>query len=402
MPLFNYRATTQEGQEVEGAVEAPSENVASSILSDRGLIILYLEEGKRKRMELDLPFLNRIKPKDIVMFSRQLAVMSSATVPIVQALRILVEQTEQRRMKKIISEVADEVDGGAKLSQSFERYPKAFSDFYVSMVRSGETSGKLDEVLNYLADQLEKDYDLQSRIRGAMIYPAFIILGLVVVGFLMTIFVLPKLTNILTETGTELPFSTKILIMFSNFMKSYWWLIVLLFIGGGLGLHKVTGRGGAFKNQWDYLKLKLPVFGTLFQRIYLVRFTRSLSTLIVGGVPLTSALKITSDVVGNAVYQDLIRETVKEVEDGRSIATLFLKSEEVPRMVSQMIRVGEQTGRLDRILAKLTEFYSREVENLVANMVTLIEPLIMMVMGAAVAFVVISIILPLYNLSAGF
>lgn len=401
MPVFEYKASNKTGEQIEGKIEAPTEGVAASVLSDKGFIILSLQEAKKGNLDIDLPFLNRIKVKDIVVFSRQLSVMASATVPIVQALRILTEQTKNPRMKKIVAEIGDEVDGGAKLSQALAKYPKVFSDFFISMVRSGETSGKLDDVLNYLADQQERDYDLQSKIKGAMIYPAFIVTGLIIVGFLMSIFVLPKLTAILTESGAELPVTTKALIWGSNFMKSYWWAVLLAMIGSLFGFRFLTGGGGPLKHQWDYLKLKLPVFGGLFQRIYIVRITRSLSTLIKGGVPLVTALKIAADVVGNYVYEDLLRNTVKEVEDGRSIASLMLESEDVPAMVSQMMRVGEETGKLDQILEKLTGFYSRELENMVANLVTLIEPLIMMVMGAAVGFVVVSIILPMYNLSAG-
>lgn len=403
MPVFQYKATDNEGQQIEGRVEAPSEAIAASTLADKGLIILSLSEAVGKEgITIDLPFLNRIETKDVVVFSRQLAVMASANVPIVQALRILTDQTTNPRMKKAVNEIGDEVDGGAKLSQALARFPKVFSDFFVSMVKSGETSGKLDEVLNYLADQQERDYDLQAKIKGAMIYPAFILFGLVVVGFLMTIFVLPKLTEILTQSGTDLPFTTQILVSVADFMQSFWWIVLIAIAGGLFGFRKLTGAQGPLKNQWDYVKLRLPVFGNLFQRIYIVRITRSLSTLIVGGVPLTTALKITSDVVGNSLYETLLDETVKEVEDGRSIATLFLQSSQVPTMVSQMMRVGEQTGKLDQILDKLTQFYARELENLVANLVTLIEPLIMMIMGAAVGFVVVSIIMPLYNLSSGF
>jgi len=403
MPVFDYKATNNLGEQLSGMIEAPSESVAASMLSDRGLIILSIGEGKlRTSGEIDLPFLNRIKVKDIVIFSRQLAVMSSANVPIVQALKIIKDQTENPRMKKIVANIGDEVDGGAKLSQAIGAYPKVFSDFFISMIRSGETSGKLDEVLNYLADQQESDYDMQSKIHGAMIYPSFIIFGLVVVGFLMSIFVLPKLTDILTQSGAQLPFATKVLVGISSFMTSYWWIVLLALVGMTVGFRFITSSSGPLKAQWDLVKLKLPVFGGLFQRIYIIRITRSLSTLIVGGVPLTAALEITADVVGNYVYEQLIRGTVKEVEDGRSIATLFLENDSIPTMVSQMMQVGEQTGKLDQILEKLTDFYSRELENLVSNLTTLIEPLIMLVMGGAVGFVVVAIILPLYNLSSGY
>jgi len=402
MPVFQYKATNDSGEHVEGEVEAVDERLAAAMLSDRGLIILSLQEGSNHHGEIDLPFLNRVTVKDIVVFSRQLAVMASANVPIVQAIKIIRDQTDNPRMQKIVGEIGYEVDGGSKLSQALARYPKIFSDFFISMVRSGETSGKLDEVLNYLADQQESDYDMQQKIHGAMIYPAFIMFGLVAVGFLMSIFVLPKLAGILTESGTELPFATKILVSISGFMSSYWWVALLGIVAVVAGFRFVTGSGGPLKSQWHLLKLKMPVFGGLFQRIHILRITRSLSTLIVGGVPLTTALKITADVVGNDVYKDLILATVKEVEDGRSIATLFLESDEIPTMVSQMMQVGEQTGKLDKILDRLTNFYSRELENLVSNLTTLIEPLIMLVMGGAVGFVVVAIILPLYNLSANF
>ena len=402
MPVFQYKATNDAGEHLEGEVEAVNESLAAAELSDRGLIILTLEESTKHRGEIDLPFLNRITVKDIVVFSRQLAVMASANVPIVQAIKIIRDQTDNPRMQKIISEIGYEVDGGAKLSQAMSQYPKIFSDFFISMIRSGETSGKLDEVLNYLADQQESDYDMQQKIHGAMIYPAFIMFGLVAVGFLMSIFVLPKLTSILTDSGAELPFATKVLVGISGFMSSYWWVALAIIIAV-VGIFRfVTGGDGPLKSQWDFIKLKMPIFGGLFQRIYVLRITRSLSTLIVGGVPLTTALEIVADVVGNTVYKELILETVKEVEDGRSIATLFLESDEIPTMVSQMMQVGEQTGKLDKILDRLTNFYSRELENLVSNLTTLIEPLIMLVMGGAVGFVVVAIILPLYNLSSNF
>lgn len=401
MSFFQYRARNSRGDVVQGAVDAPSENVASSILVDRGLIILSLTEKEKKSLSIDISFLNRIKTKDVVVFSRQLAVMASASVPIVQALKILVSQTHNDKLKVIISEVADEVDGGAKLSQALGRYRKVFTDFYVAMIRSGETSGKLDEVLNYLADQQEKDYDLSSKIKGAMIYPIFILSGLVVVAIVMMVFVVPKLTAIISESGAKLPFATRVLIATSEFMQNYWYVLIFVIGGGLFALYKLT-RQGPGKVLFDRLKLKVPVFGKLWQRIYLVRMTRSLSTLIVGGVPLTTALEVVADVVGNYMYSDLIRRTIKEVEDGNSVATLFLKSPDVPAMVSQMMSVGEQTGRLEQILTKITEFYSREVENLVNNMVSLIEPLIMILMGVGVGLMVAAIILPMYQLASSF
>ncbi len=401
MPQFEYKARDNQGGIVQGIIDAPSENVAASVLVDKGMIVLSLTEKKEGGFSIDLPFLNRVKAKDLVVFSRQLAVMASASVPIVQALRILVNQTENPRLKVIVSDVADEVDGGAKLSQALAKYRKVFSDFYIAMVRSGETSGRLDDVLNYLADQQEKDYDLSAKIKGAMIYPAFILSGLLVVGVIMMIFVVPKLTAIILESGADLPTTTKILIFISDFMRSYWHILLLFLIGvvGGVAWFSKQKTGRVVV---DHFKLKIPIFGGLWKRIYLVRMTRSLSTLIAGGVPLTTALEITADVVGNYVYEDLIRRTIREVEDGNSVATLFLKSNDVPAMISQMMSVGEQTGRLDEILGKITDFYSREIENMVANMVSLIEPMIMLMMGIGVGLMVAAIIMPMYQLATSF
>ncbi len=399
--LFDYRAKTPQGQEVIGQIETQNKAEAIKILSGQNFIILGLERHKKiDLMNIELPFLNRIKTKDLVMFSRQLAVMSSATLPIVQALRILVDQTDNPRFKRIISEIADDVDGGEKLSSAMERH-NVFSPFYIAMVKSGETSGSLDKVLNYLADEQEKDYAMMSKIKGAMIYPAFILTALGGVGIIMMVFVVPKITAILQETGGELPMATKILIGTSKFMVSYWWAILIFIIGLITGF-KFLMRQPVAKKYWDFLKLKLPVFGPLFQKIYLVRFMRSMATLVEGGVPITASLKIVSDVVGNAFYKDLILRTARGVQDGASIASLFLETKEIPSMIAHMISVGEKTGRISEVLGKMTSFYAREVEGAVANLISLIEPMIMVIMGLGVGIMVAAVIMPMYNMSQGF
>lgn len=399
MSLFAYQAKDIEGRTIRGMVEAPSRDVAVEILTERNLTPLSLEEKRISRFAwLAAVQISRIKNKDIVIFSRQLAVMASATVPIVQALRILEKQTDNPKLKVIVSEIADEVEGGARLSATLGKYPDVFSDFYVNMIASGESSGKMDEVLNYLADEAEKNYDLTSRIRGAMIYPAFILSGLLIVGAVMMIYVVPKLTAILTEAGTELPFSTKMLIFVSNFLANYWWIFLAALVVGAvlIRLFVRTPRG---KHMWHALQLKIPIVGTIYRHIYLVRFTQSMYTLVVGGVPLTHSLAIVAGVVGNAVFKDIIERTIKEVEDGNSIASIFSQSTVVPPMLSQMMIVGEKTGRLEEIFKRLANFYTHEVNTLVTNLVTLLEPMIMLVMGVAVGFIVASILLPMYKLS---
>lgn len=397
MPLFDYRAKDVEGQTVDGVVEAPSEQAALDELSERNLTPFFLQERAQKSVfQFSVKFLNRVKTKDIVVFSRQLAVMVSATLPLVQSLRILTKQTQSDTLKIIVSEVADEIEGGAKLSAAMARHSDIFSSFYVNMVKAGETSGRLDETLNYLADEAEKNYDLMSKIKGAMTYPTFIVVGLGVVGFVMMTFVVPKLTAMLTETSAKLPMSTRMLIATSGFMQKYWWLVLIILVGLAVGLRIVT-RKGQGRLVWHKLQLRLPVFGKILQRIYLVRFTRSLASLMLGGVPLTRGLEVVSGIVGNEVYKDLINRTIHEVEEGNSISTLFLESKDMPTMVSQMLVVGEKTGRLEEILNRLGNFYGREVENSIQGLVTLIEPLIMVILGLAVGVMVAAIILPIYQ-----
>ena len=380
-------------------VEAPSEEVAVDLLREKSLSVLYIKEEKQSRLT-SLPFLNRIKVKDIVIFSRQFAVLISANVAMVQSLKIVLDQTENPKLKGIISEVADDVEAGTRLSEALAKHPKVFTNFFISVIRSGETSGKLEEVLNYLADEMEKDYDMMSKIKGAMIYPAIIFVLLIVVGIVMMVVVVPKLTSILTETGTELPLATKILIGLSNFLVSYWWVLLVgsVAFGAGFRFYASTPFG---KRNIDLVKLKLPVFGTLFRRIYLVRFTRSMQTLLLGGVTITKSLKISADVVGNEVYKELIEETVKQVEDGNSISSVFVQSPEVPKMVGQMMSVGEKTGKLDVVLERITYFYGREINNIIANLMTLMEPFILIIMGVAVVGVIMAIMQPMYNMQAG-
>jgi len=399
MPIFEYKAKDNLGRVKYGMVDAYTEDLAKNTLVDQGLNVISLTE--RKQMSFGLSILNRIKIKDVVIFSRQFSVMISASIPIVQALKILVDQTENISLKLIISEIADEVNGGSKLSDALGKRDKIFSQFYVSVVRAGETSGKLDEVLNYLADEMEKDYDMMHKIRGAMIYPAFVLIGLSVVGFIMMVWVVPKLTGMIAESGGELPLATRIVMSISGFMQAYWGLILFIIFSVIFGFRYYV-KTDIGRWQIDLLKLKAPIFGSLFQKIALVRFTRSMKTLISGGVAISGSLQIAADVSGNVIYKGLVEETKKAIEGGGSISTVFAQSDKIPKMVSQMMSIGEKTGKLSLILEKITDFYTREIENTVANLVTLMEPLIMVLMGIGVAIMVAAIITPMYNMANQF
>lgn len=401
MPIFQYKARDDQGRPMTGAVEATDLQSAAELLREKRLLIVDIEEQRKKIVfKTSINLFNTVKIREVVVFSRQLAVMVSANVPLVRALRLIGKQTDSIALKLVVSQVADDVEGGARLSRALSRHPKVFTPFFVHMVTSGETTGKIDEVLNSLADRLEKDYDLRSRLKGSMIYPGFIMGALIVIGSLMMIFVIPKFVEVLIQSGQALPLPTRILIGGSHIMRGWWWAILIVLVGGTVGAvgWRRTAAGERSMDEW---KLRLPIFGSIYQKIYLTRLTESLSSLIHSGVPLTQALKIASNIVGNAVYRDLTLETVKEVEVGQSIANVYSRSPHVPPMVSHMMRIGEETGRLDFVLAKLGEFYNREVENSVKNLMTLMEPLIFVILGIGALILVLGILLPVYQLSSG-
>lgn len=399
MATFFYRAKDREGRIVSGKVEAPTLELAEEALDERGLDIVVLQEV---RLKWRIPFAKaRVSARDLVVFSRQLATLVGANVPLVQSLNTLTAQTANRELKRIVGEVAGDVEAGTRLSLALSRHHRVFNTFFVSMIKSGETAGRLSEVLQYLADQTEKEYDLTAKVRGAMIYPAFVIFGMVAIGIILLIFVIPRLTSVLLESGAELPLTTRMLIGISNFTVQFWWIILVIIIGAVVG-YKFGMRNQSFRAAVDTFKLKVPVLGSLFQRIYLARITRSLQILLSGGVDVVGSLTVVGEVVDNAYYERLIEETRREVEDGNPITSKMAGNPLVPPMVTQMLSVGEETGKLNAILEKLTAFYTREVDNAVTTLVSVIEPLLMVIIGVGVGLVVASIILPMYQLAGQF
>lgn len=403
MPAFKYRARMTDGKLSAGIIEAETEDAAGQALVERGMDVLFMEPyrgGSTAKAQGFVTFLNRITAKDLVVVTRTLSVMISASVPLTESVRNIARQTVNPKLRKILNNVADEVEGGGRLSDAVEKYPKVFSGFFVNMIRSGETSGQLAEVLEYLADQQEKDYDLSAKLKGAMIYPAFILSAMTVVGFVMMSFVVPKLVGVLTEAEIELPIATRILIAVSGFFEQFWWLILILIVAAAFGIRAAIATPSG-RYVWDNIKLRIPVFGTLFQRVYVVRFSRSLATLMKGGVDLIGALEIVAGVMGNEVWKQLVFQTIREVNDGNSLTTAFERSKLVPTMMVQMLAIGEATGKTQEILLRLSAFFSREVDNVVANLVALIEPMILIILGVGVGGMVSAILLPLYSLSSG-
>ncbi len=401
MPIYKYVAEDSKGKIKRGTQVGLSDNEVTFKLRKRDLnptSITNITNTFESKLQM---FISPIKGKDLVIFSRQFSVMISANVPVVESLLILVDQTNNISLKNMLSEIAFEVDGGAFLSDAFAKRPKIFTDFFVNIVRSGESSGKLDEVLDYLADEMEKGYDMVAKIKGAMIYPVFIMVGLAAVSVVLMIYVIPNLTSILSETGMELPLSTRIVIWASDFLKSYIILIALA-LGGLVFLIRMYLKTYNGKRNIDIVKLRMPIFGTLFKYIYLMRFTRSLSTLLKGGVTITRALEITAEVVGNTIYKELILATLESINDGNPLATVLESSNYVPKMVPQMIAVGEKTGKIDTVLDRITTFYDREASNMLDNLSKLMEPLIMVIMGVGVGIMVAAVIMPMYNMANQF
>lgn len=399
MPIFSYKVRDARGSESEGAVEAENEAQATEVLRERGYQVLSVAAREEPSVgNLRFTFLQRVTPKDVVVFSRQLSVMIGASVAIVRALRASARQTTNPKLRGIVLDIANEVEGGVRLSDAFNKHPHVFGSFFINMIKSGETSGKLDEVLLYLADQQEKDYDLRQRVRGAMTYPIFVLVMLFVVGTVMMIFVIPKLTAVLAESNVELPISTRILIGTSGFFVKYWYVVIGLAVGAVVGT-QAAYRTPAGKRFFDRVVLYIPVFGSLLRRIYMTRITHSLSTLIEGGVDMVTSLKVVSGIVGNEIYRDIMVKTVQEVAAGNSMTTVWRATKVIPDMVTQMVAVGEETGKLQQVLERLTDFYTREVNASVANLSTAIEPIIMVIMGVAVGGLVSAIILPMYTLA---
>ncbi|MEK7618346.1 MAG: type II secretion system F family protein [Patescibacteria group bacterium] len=396
---FSYKAKNKEGEIKTGDVVATDQPRAEQLLAENNLVIISLVDHRENYFAKINPFGKSVSNKDLVLFSRQLSTLISARVPILQSLRILQDQITQGYLLSILQDLIASIENGESLSLALSKHLNVFGDIYVSLVKSGEVSGSLDKSFGYLADQLEKDYELRAKVKGALTYPAFVIAALVIVGVLMFKFVLPKLTVVLEEQGGELPAISKGLISFTKFFDQYWWMVFVVIGAIVLGIRYLisTSQG---KYQWDRMKTQVPIVGDIFQKIYLARFARNLSTLVMGGIPIIKAMQIVADVINNSVYRELINQAVVKITGGKSVSESLAGRPEFPSIVIQMIRVGEQTAQLDEILGKLATFYEKEVDNKVSTLTTLLEPMIMIVLGIGVGLLVAGILLPIYNLAS--
>jgi type IV pilus assembly protein PilC len=409
MPKFQYTARTRDGKLETDTIETSSLESAISVLQNQQLIVIKIEPfGKTSGFNLTgiyqlvQAFLNRVKTQDVVLFTKQLATLIQAKVPLVQSLRVMAKQVTNPAFSIIITDVANEVDAGSVFSRALAKYPKVFGNFYVQMVRSGEISGRLEETLLYLADYINRQYMLNSKAKGAMIYPAFIVAAFIIISVLMLVFVIPNITSILIESGQQLPIMTRLLIFSAEFTKTWGIVVFVILVVAVFFVTNSIKKSPTWRMAYDGLKLKIPVFGELLKKIYLARFSETLATLSSAGIAISQSLELTADVVGNAVYRKIILEANDSVRKGGNISSVFAGYPEILPMVTQMIAIGEQTGKLDSILKQVTAFFTDEVNRAFDNIVNLIEPLLIMFLGGGVGILVAAVLLPIYNLVNAF
>jgi len=386
-----------EGKTTKGEIEAGTEQEAAASLREKGGVVLAVAPKKDAR-----PIIGRLKGrvslKDKILFTKQLAVMIKAGLPLDQALKVLSEQIPSKSMGRAIHDMARDVEGGIPLSQSMDKHPGIFPAVYVNLIKSGERSGKLEDVLFKLADQQEKDYELISKVRGAMIYPIVIFAALLGVMAIIILFVMPQIQKVFDDLDAALPLPTRILLSTSAFAREWFFVIAALFIGGIVGLRFYVRRSEEAHAWWDRVKLKVPIFGPLMKKIAMARFTRTTATLITAGLPMLEILDTVADVMGNVVYRDAVRRTRNQVEAGVALSKALSDEKIIPTIVSQVVAIGEKSGNLDFSLANIADFYDKEVDATTRNLSSILEPILMIAIGVGVGFVVISVISPIYNL----
>lgn len=399
MQRYRFKAKTAEGVSRKGIVEAQDQQSAVTVLRGQKLFIVELHEINQGGSSF-FSFNKKVKFEDIVNFTRQLSTMISAGLPLTDALSILQVQA-QPTLQRVVSEVLKAIEGGSTFADALSDHEDVFSKVYVSLVKAGEAAGVLDTVLARLADNLEKQREFRAKTKGALIYPVIVFIGMGVVGIVMMVFVLPKLTAMYNDFQAELPTVTKVLIGVSGFMADTWYLMIAMVAGAVYGLRawRKTKTGAL---QTDKLLFKLPIFGKIKMMTLMAEFTRTLALLASAGVSLVEGLNIVKDVVDNAVLDQALGQVAKDVEKGQSLAAALGKHESFPMIVPQMVSVGEQTGKLDEVLNRVAGYFEVESEHAIKNLSSAMEPLIMVLLGLGVGFMIVAIIVPIYNLTSAF
>lgn len=400
MAEFKYRAKDLKGADHVGSIQSYDLHSAAAILRKKGLIVISLDVKNTSGNRLLDRFLNRVSFTDLVIITRQLATMISSGLVLSEATDILEEQQTNKTLKKVLADISQDVKGGLTLAQALSKYPNVFPRLYINLVKAGESSGKLDEVLLQMADNLEKQREFQAKIKGAMIYPVVVLTMMFAVIVIMMVFVIPKLVTLYQQSTIDLPLPTKILIATSNLFANFWWLGLILAIGSffAIARWKKTPEGNLILGK---LILKTPLVGKIVTNVTLTNFNRTFGLLTAAGIPLLESIGIVSDLTDNPVFRGALKDAYAGVEKGLPFSSLLVSSV-FPKIVSQMIRVGEETGKVDEIFLKLAEYFETESDHLIKNLTVAIEPIVLVILGVGVAFLVISIILPIYKLTTSF
>lgn len=397
---FLFQAKSSNGEVVNGRLEATNSDAAVAMLQAKNYIPLRVEkQGEVPPIVRDLQHLwDGVNLRELSVFFRQLATLIDAKVSIIASLQAVGEQMENAYFKIVISEMLNDIEDGVPFSETMSKHPEVFESLAVSMVRAGELSGNLQRSVLFLADNAEKNYELNSKIKGALFYPVFVLSAALIIGFIVSTVVLPKLTNIFKDMSIEVPWYTLVLMKFGDFMSTYWWLVGFVFLAAICGVfYYVNTEDG--KKEWDVLKMKIPVIGKLFQYVYISRFSENLAVLLEGGIPIVRALVIVSEVVNSTAYEAVVLRAADEVKSGGAMSNVFARSEHFPPIVSQMIKIGEDSGKISEVLRHTSVFYNQETDRITANLSTMLEPILITFLGLGVGVLVFAILMPIYSMA---
>jgi type IV pilus assembly protein PilC len=395
---YLYQARSKEGNMETGTVEASSKEAAGVLLQKYGIFVTSIKEQGGVLFKVNnIKLFKNVSKKDLAIFARQLAVMLESRVPVTQSLKSLAVQTKNSDFKEKIFKIAQFIEEGNSLSEAFGQYPKTFGTFFVNLLKTGEASGKISESLAYLSEHLERENDIMSQLKSAMIYPAFVIVVLFSVMLMVMFFVMPKLVDLLKQTTSKPPAVTVFMINFYGFLLNYGWILILGFVALiGFIVYYFTTKEG--RKKYDVIALKVPIVSGFLKKIFLIRFAENISTLISAGLSINTALDITKETVDNFAYKEMIAEVATRVSQGERMSSVLIKYPSyAPPFVVQMIQVGEETGKLDKNLMEIVNFYQKEVNRAVATFTALLEPVLIIFLGAIVAIMALTVLEPLYG-----
>lgn len=397
MITFRYKArNTATGKIEKSTVQGNSESAAAKLLMAQGLVPLEMTPASEEGLLSGLR--KRVSSKELVIFTRQLATMLNAGLPLAQSLATVQDQTSSKMLKVIVADLVGSINGGMPLSDAMAKYPKVFNQVYVALVRAGETSGTLDQALARLANQQEHDYDQISKIRGAMVYPAIVLAVIVAVVIFMLVTLIPQVSSMYKDLGKMLPITTEILLAIVNFFAAFWYIIIVA-LGGLIFFARRWLATSSGRRAWDSFKLNAPIFNSLLRKMYMARFARTAQVLLSSGVSMIETLKISSEAVNNVLIRDELLQAVNKVKNGKALSEALTNQEYILPFVPQMIKIGESSGGIDAMLAKIADYYDKEVDNAIAAISTLIEPVLMILMAIMIGFIVLAVLLPIYGLT---